>query len=240
MFLLPHPKKRGNLTDQTNKEDPYIKKEFSSWKKTPKCFYEHRNSSCHKAAASYHLVVPQCANVGESMDSQLVQRRQLERKYLLELIKCLRYLSQQGSPLQGHNNNDNFTQLQSLLGKKDKNIMDHLDGKVGHKYNHHDVQNELLNIMGAQVLREKLATIHDGKFFSIMADEGTDISNLEQFSFCTRTLDDDLNVDKDFLGFYEIDNIKSVTVAKSIKDILIRFSLSLMTVEPKHTMRPVT
>ena len=42
--------------------------------------------------------------------------------------------------------------------------MDHLDGKVGHKYNH-DVQNELLNIMGAQVLREKLATIHDGKFF---------------------------------------------------------------------------
>ena len=240
MFLLSHPKKRGNLTDQTNREDAYIKKEFSSWKKTPKCFYEHRNSSCHKAAASYHLVVPQCANVGESMDSQLVQWRQLERKYLLELIKCLRYLSQQGIPLQGHNNNDNFTQLQSLLGTKDKNNMDHLDGKVGHKYNHHDVQNELLNIMGAQVLRENLATIHDGKFFSIMADEGTDISNLGQFSFCTRTLDDDLNVDKDFLGFYEIDNIKSETVAKSIKDILMRFSSSLMTVEPKHTMRPVT
>ena len=174
------------------------------------------------------------------MDSQLVQWRQLERKYLLELIKCLRYLSQQGIPLQGHNNNDNFTQLQSLLGTKDKNNMDHLDGKVGHKYNHHDVQNELLNIMGAQVLRENLATIHDGKFFSIMADEGTDISNLGQFSFCTRTLDDDLNVDKDFLGFYEIDNIKSETVAKSIKDILMRFSSSLMTVEPKHTMRPVT
>ena len=26
---------------------------------------------------------------------------------------------------------------------------------IGHKYNHHDVQNELLNIMVAQVLREK-------------------------------------------------------------------------------------
>ena len=42
--------------------------------------------------------------------------------------------------------------------------MDHLDGKVGHKYNHHDVQNELLNIMAAQVLREKLATIRDHIF----------------------------------------------------------------------------
>ena len=57
--------------------------------------------------------------------------------------------------------------------------MDHLDGKVGNKYNNHDVQNELLNKMGAQVLQEKLATIRDRNFFSIMADEGTDISNLE-------------------------------------------------------------
>ena len=105
--------------------------------------------------------------------------------------------------------------------------MDHLDGKVGHKYNHHDVQNELLNIMGAQVLREKLATIRDRKFFSIMADEGTDISNLEQLSFCARTVVNDLNVDKDFLGFYEIDNIKSETVVKAIKDILMSCSFNL-------------
>ena len=104
---------------------------------------------------------PQCADVGESMDSQLVQQRQLERKSLLEVIKCLRYLSRQGIPLQGHNNNNNFTQLRYLLGTKDKNIMDHLDGKVGQIYNLHDVQNEFLDIMEAQVLREKLATIRD-------------------------------------------------------------------------------
>ena len=46
-------------------------------------------------------------------------------------------------------NNDNFTQLMYLLGTKYKNIIDHFDGKVGHKYNHHDVQNKLLNIMAA-------------------------------------------------------------------------------------------
>ena len=108
-------------------------------------------------------------------------------------------------------------------------MRDHLDGKVGHKYYHyhHDVQNELLNIMGAQVLQEKFATIRNRKFFSIMADEGTDISNLEQLSFCARTGDDDLNVDEDFLGFYEIDNINSETVVKALKDILMRCSLSL-------------
>ena len=42
--------------------------------------------------------------------------------------------------------------------------MNHLNGKFGYKYNHHDVQNELLNIMGAQAL-EKLAIIRDCQFF---------------------------------------------------------------------------
>ena len=81
--------------------------------------------------------------------------------------------------------------------------------------------------MGAQVLREKLPTIRDRKFFSIMVDEGTDINNLEQLSFCARTVAYDLNVDEDFLEFYEIVNIKSDTIVKAIKDILMRCSLSL-------------
>ena len=134
-FYYHTQEKRGSLTDQTNKEDGYIKKGFSSWKKAPKCFYEYQNSSCHKATALYYLVVPQCADVGELMDSQLIQRRQLDHKYLLEVTKCLRYLSRQGIPLQEHNNHNNFTQLLYLLGTKDKNIMDPLDGKVGHIYN---------------------------------------------------------------------------------------------------------
>ena len=87
-------------------------------------------------------------------------------------------------------------------------MRDHLDGKVSHKYNHHDVQNELLNIMGTQLLQEKLATIRDCKLFLIMADEGTNISNLEQLPFCGRTVNDDLNVDEDFLVFYELTTLR--------------------------------
>ena len=92
-----------------NKEDAYIKKGFSLWKKALKCFYEHQNSPCHKTANSYHLVVPRCTDVGESMDN-------------------------------------------------------------------------------------RLATFRDCKFFSIMADKGTNISNLEQPFFCARTVYNDLNV----------------------------------------------
>ena len=163
------------------------------------------------------------------MDNQLVQGRQVERKYLIEIIKCLRYLTRQAIPLQGHDGNDNFTQLLFLLGTKDNKSpkMNHFDGKLGDKYNHHDVQNDLLNIMGAQVLREKLAVIRDRKLFLVMSDEWSDIRNKEQLSFCVRTVGENLNVDEDSLGFYEIDNIKSKTFFNEIKDILLSCSVSL-------------
>ena len=60
-----------------------------------------------------------------------------------------------------------------------------------------------------------------------MADKCTDITNKEQLSFYIRTVDNNLEVKEDFLGFYELENIKSVTVMNVIKDILLRFNLSL-------------
>ena len=162
------------------------------------------------------------------MNSNLTQSREARRKYLLDVIKCLRYLARQGMALQGHNNDDNFTQLLYLLGTKDENITKHLDGQGGFKYTHHDSQNEILDIMASHVLRKKLADIRERQVFSLMADEYTDISNLEQLSFCIRTVDEDLNVKEDFLGFYELNDIKSDTIVNAIKDVLLRFHLNLV------------
>ena len=218
---------RGTLKDQRNKEQAYISKGFSTWKKAPKCFSNHQESACHLAASAYHLVVPQCPDVGELIDDQITQRRSIERKYLLDVLKCLRYLARQGIPLQGLDNEDNLTQLLLLFGTKDESIANRLQGKAGYKYTHHDVQNELLNIMATEVLRSKVSTIQERKFFSIMADEGTDVSNIEQLSFCLRSVDSEFNVSEDFIGFYELTNIKSETIVKAIKDILLRCHLSL-------------
>ena len=80
--------------------------------------------------------------------------------------------------------------------------------------------------MAKQVLSKKLEAI--GKsFYRIMCDEGTDCSNLEHLSFNTRIVDDELEVHEDFLGFYEIENIKSDTFVSAIKDVLLRFNVSL-------------
>ena len=78
------------------------------------------------------------------IDNQVIKRRQMERKYLIDIIKCLKFLSRQGIPLQGHDNNDNLTQTLLLLGTKYDNITKHIHGQIGHKYTYNEIQNELL------------------------------------------------------------------------------------------------
>ena len=81
--------------------------------------------------------------------------------------------------MQGLDNNDNLTQIFYLLGTKDANITKYLQGQVEHKYTCHDIQNQLLLIVASNVLRLKVSTIREWELFSVMADEGTDVSNIE-------------------------------------------------------------
>ena len=120
--------------DDQRAEEAYINKGFSAWKKAPKCFQAHQESKCHKDAALHQLIVPKCQDVGELLDNQLLKKRAEERKYLLEILKCLRYLGRQGIALQGHDGNDNFSHLLRLLGTHNKIIFDHLEKKTSSRY----------------------------------------------------------------------------------------------------------
>ena len=98
-------------------------------------------------------------------NDNLVNVREKERKYFLDVIRCLQYLARQGTASQGDENNDNFTQLMMLLGTKNECIRAHLDGTIENKYTHHNIQNELLNIMSRHDLLSKLETIRKIVFF---------------------------------------------------------------------------
>ena len=76
------------------------------------------------------------------------------------------------------------------------------------------------------VIRDIIKDIGNS-FFSIIADEYTDISNREQLTLCVRWIDQVLNAHENFLGFYNIPNINSITIAYLIKDALLRLQLSL-------------
>ena len=65
------------------------------------------------------------------IDDQITQQRKVERKYLLEVIKLLRYLVRQGIPLQGLDNNHSLTQILYLIWTKDDKTTKHLQEQMG-------------------------------------------------------------------------------------------------------------
>ncbi|KAJ8024350.1 Zinc finger MYM-type protein 1 [Holothuria leucospilota] len=95
------------------------------------------------------------------------------------------------------------------------------------KYTLHDIQNEIVRIMATDILCDIADSVSDAKFFSILADECTDASNEEQLLICLRWIDQALEPNEDFVGFYEIPNIAANTIVGAIKDVLMRLNLSL-------------
>ena len=123
MILLSFPRK--------TRSQCIYQKDFQNGKRYQKIFYSHQDSTCHQGSSTYHLIVPQCNVVGEMIDDQITQQRKVERKYLLEVIKLLRYLVRQGIPLQGLDNNDSLTQILYLIWTKDDNTTKHLQEQMG-------------------------------------------------------------------------------------------------------------
>ena len=217
--------KSGGLLNERSKEQAYTSAGFNAWKKAPKCFETHQQTNCHRAAASLETVVARCSDVVEVTNQSIADSRQSDHKYLVDVIRCLRFLARQGMAMLGNPGEDNFTQL-LLLSTKDPSIWSKLERSCL-KYTHNDSQNELLDLMAQHVIQEKLREIKKNNFFAIMVHEYTDIGNLEQLSICLRTVSDNLESQEDFFGFYELTNIKSDTIVNAIKDILLRSGLSL-------------
>jgi len=90
-----------------------------------------------------------------------------------------------------------------------------------------EVVNEIIMIMGQSLLRQLFSEIKGSMWFSIQADEATDISHLEQMSLSIRWVDEYYTIHEDTLGLFKLPDTKSKTIFCAIKDILIRCSFPL-------------
>ena len=231
VFCFYCMKHESKLSAEKNKEPAYISTGFKNWKKAPDCFKDHQNSKCHKGACTFEIIVPSCKDPITMLNSQVEKSRIEERQYLKTIMECIQYLARQGLPLRGSDHiDDNLTQLLLLRGKDNPALSERIainSTTNKRKFTHQDYQNELLTLMANEVLRKKLNQIKQSRFFSTICDEYTDVSNKEQLSFCVRWVDRNLCGNEDFLGYYEIPNIKSDTIVNAIKDSMIRFELPM-------------
>ena len=65
-------------------------------------------------------------------------------------------------------------------------------------------------------------------WYSIIADEATDVSHNEQMSLSIRWTDDSYQIHEETIGLVQLPDTKAQTIYSVIKGILIRCSLPLM------------
>ena len=215
------------LDAEKNKEDAFLSTGFSNWKKALTSFKEHQNSKGHIAALTFELTIPQCGNIVEMTNENNKKQFQENRLCLLKVIESIQYLGRQGLALRGDDNdeNSNLMQLLKLRSADVPQLKQWLEKKT-EKYTSHDVQNEILILMANQVIRDVADEIR-GSFFATICDEYTDIANKEQLTLCLRWVDENFIAHEEFIGFYEVKNIKSDTIVAAIRDALLRIQISL-------------
>ena len=166
-------------------------------------------------------------DIGESCSTAHAHQKIENRLIFLKILQNICFLGRQGLALRGHDDSEsNFVQLLKLRGCDDQRIADWLQRK-SNKYTNPDVQNEILQLMALEILRNIAADLHNASFFTIMADECTDSANKEELVLCFRWIDDHLEAHEEFIGLYQISNTSADTIVVVIKDTLIRMSLNL-------------
>ena len=84
------------MTAERNLGEAYITKGFNNWKKALEAFVDHQQSKAHRAAITYEYVVRQCGDVLEMTVSDLNNKLLAERKHLIKVMECNRFLARQG------------------------------------------------------------------------------------------------------------------------------------------------
>ena len=202
---------------------------FSIWKDATRCFNKHEVSAMHKMAVDAVVTVRRtCGDVGAMLSAAHASVKRKNQEYVLQVFQNVCFLSRQGITLRGDGEEkySNFIQLLLLRSIDNTIILSMLDKKTD-KYTSPIIQNEMLKIMGLQVLREIASSIQKAKYFSLMADEVTDVSNREQVAICIRWVDIDFQPHEEFIGLYKANTIAAVEIVAILKDSLLRMNLNI-------------
>lgn len=228
---------------------------FNKWKDASELFDRHQNNGYHKfcmmKAIEFLKVFDQKQ---DDVFVQLHKRNDTEirrnREILKIIIKTVELCGRQGIALRGgHDSGDleldtplqNDGNFRSLLRYRIQNdddlFLNHIKncGKNA-TYISADIQNEVISIMAEHIQQQICSRIKKAKYYTILADETTDISRIEQFSLCIRYLDEDssstencknINLREDFLQFVPVHSTTGVDLANTILSTLTSLGLNL-------------
>ena len=151
-----------------------------------------------------------CGDIGEILSTKHAEEKSENRDCLKKILSSIQFLARQGLSFRGDGDESdgNYIQILKFRGEDDSRMIEWLKRK-NEKYTCADAQNEMIQIMALSILRDVAQNIRNSVFYSIMADETTDISNREQFVLVLRHVDEKLVAHEEYIGLYKVASIDS-------------------------------
>ena len=174
-----------------NNDDVFSVTGFSNWKNALEKFENHQNTKSHCESMLVVSIPGTTRDVGELLSTSHAKEKAESREILKIILSSVRYLGRQGLALRGQchktdygESDSNLMQLLRTRADDKPSLLKWME-KSQDKFISPDIQNEMLSIMPLRILRE-ITSEMSGKWYTIMVDETTDLSNTEQMVMCLR------------------------------------------------------
>uniref|UniRef100_UPI0002B8EE97 52 kDa repressor of the inhibitor of the protein kinase-like n=1 Tax=Ciona intestinalis TaxID=7719 RepID=UPI0002B8EE97 len=190
------------------------------------------------------------STTGPSVVSQMNSRRKEEaiknRSMLSSMVDAIKFCGRQSISLRGkvdhgplttpndfeagHNEGNFRALLRYSIQSGNGILLDHVRNCPRNAaYMSSTIQNEIIATCGEIIRSSLVKKINSSGFFSILADETTDVSCHEQFSLCARYVDEsgtgELVVREDFLGYVAVEDLTGSSLAEVILHTLQRYNI---------------
>ena len=165
-------------------------------------------------------------NVATMLNKAHEEQVSRNAQVIKSLLKCVSFCGKQGLSFRGHRDDStaldaskmgNFIELVRFRAENDDVLCTYLEtSPMNALYTSKTIQNETIDVNGSAIEDQIIDEIQAAKFFTILADEVTSCSNLEQVSIVIRFVDDDKNIREDFLGFITVERTTGESLATAL------------------------
>uniref|UniRef100_H2ZYF9 TTF-type domain-containing protein n=1 Tax=Latimeria chalumnae TaxID=7897 RepID=H2ZYF9_LATCH len=204
---------------------------FRNWKKASVSLKTHDTAALHKCYmeswAEFKLQKEKGSKVKNLMNSTHAKAVEENQRYMRAVVESLHFTVCQTIAQCAHRedeqstNRGNFLELCNFNSVVKKKLS---DGPGNAKYVHHDIQNEVLDIM-ANVIRKQISEeVKAAEHFALQVDECKDISKKDQISIVVHYLNND-SIHEEFLHFTPADGLDADSLLEKIKHMLSKCNI---------------
>ena len=220
-----------------NGGDAFVNGGFRGWNK-PDRFQKHVGGikSAHNVAYEKYVNLRDAKKKSIEVLFDNASQSQMD-SYHIRLnasLTCLRFLLGQGLAFRGHDESEesysrgNFLELLKWLGGKVDEIRKHTfqNAPKNCQLTSPKIQKDIINCCAKETTKRIIEEVGDD-YFSILADESSDVSKKEQLALVLRFVNRESgSVVERFLGIVHVDDTSALSLKDAILSLLMEHSLS--------------